>query len=169
MWIAIGAFIMMFGGLTSGYLVRRSQGNWEQFNLPFEAYISTVIILISSLTLIVAVRSFKSGNMTLHRSMVFISFLLGVAFSVLQYFGFQTLSAQIKWHDNVAFQYLVVIALVHALHIIGGLVTLLVLLLRTFNRKVQTDNATGLELAATYWHFVDILWLYLFVFFLLNR
>lgn len=169
MWIAIGSIIMMFGGLTSGYIVRKSQGNWETFKLPGEFYISTAVILVSSATLMLALRSFKQRKMILHRNLVTLTFILGVAFTVLQYFGFKELFASMKWANNVAFQYLIVIVLVHALHIIGGVVALLILWLQTYSRKVKTYSTTALEIVSTYWHFVDILWLYLFIFFLLNR
>lgn len=169
MWIAIGSIIMMFGGLTSGYIVRKSQGNWESFNLPVTFYISTVVILLSSATLMLAARSFKQRQMPLHRSMVTLTFILGISFTVLQYFGFKDLYLQMKWANNVSFQYLIVIVLVHGLHIIGGVVALLILFLKTFSRKVKTYSSTGLEIVSTYWHFVDILWIYLFIFFVMNR
>lgn len=169
MWIAIGSIIMMFGGLTSGYIVRKSQGNWETFKLPAAFYISTVVILLSSATLMLALRSFKQRKMVLHRNMVTLTFILGIAFTVLQYIGFKELFQQMKWANNVAFQYLIVIVLVHALHIIGGVAALLILFLQTYSRKVKTYSTTALEIVSTYWHFVDILWIYLFIFFLMNR
>lgn len=169
MWIAIGSIIMMFGGLTSGYIVRRSQGNWETFRLPLAFYISTAVILVSSLTLHMALRSFRQRRMPLHRSLVTLTFLLGIAFTLLQYFGFKDLYYQMKWNNNVSFQYLIVIVLVHALHILGGVAALLILWLRTYSRKVKTYSSTGLEIASTYWHFVDLLWIYLFIFFIMNR
>jgi len=169
MWIAIGSIIMMFGGLTSGYIVRKSQGDWETFKLPVEFYISTAVILLSSGTLMIALRSFKQRKMQLHRNMVSLTFLLGVAFTALQYFGFKELLHSMHWANNVAFQYLIVIIVVHALHILGGIVTLFVLFLQTYSRKVKTYRSNALEIASTYWHFVDILWIYLFIFFLTNR
>lgn len=169
MWIAIGSIIMMFGGLTSGYIVRKSQGNWDSFKLPTEFFLSTIAILLSSATIMIAVRSFKQRKMQLHRNMVAITFILGITFTVLQYFGFKELLQGMKWADNVSFQYLIVIILVHALHILGGVVALLVLFLQTFSKKVKTYSSNALEIAATYWHFVDILWIYLFLFFVLNR
>jgi cytochrome c oxidase subunit 3 len=169
MWIAIGSIIMMFGGLTSGYIVRKSQGNWQQFDLPIEFYISTVAIVLSSFTLMLAVRSFKQRNMQLHRNMVTFTLILGLAFTFLQYFGFADLYNQLRWGNNVSFQYLIVIVLVHALHIIGGVVALFILFFRTFSRKTKMYSSTGLEIVGTYWHFVDILWIYLFLFFVMNR
>ena len=169
MWIAIGSIIMMFGGLTSGYIVRKAQGNWQSFDLPAEFYASTVAILLSSLTLIVALRSFRDRKMQLHRSMVTLTLILGLAFTVLQYIGFADLYHQLKWSNNVSFQYLIVIVLVHALHIIGGVVALFILFFKTFSRRTKTYSSTGLEIVSTYWHFVDILWIYLFLFFVMNR
>lgn len=169
MWIAIGSIIMMFGGLTSGYIVRKSQGNWESFTLPVEFYFSTIVILLSSITIIMALRSFKQRKMQLHRSMVTLTLILGLAFTLLQYLGFKDMYHQLKWNNNVSFQYLIVIVLVHALHILGGVVALFILFFRTYSRKVKRYNTTGIEIVSTYWHFVDILWLYLFAFFLLNR
>jgi len=169
MWIAIGSIIMMFGGLTSGYIVRRSQGNWETFSLPVTFYISTVVILLSSATLALASRSFRQRQMRLHRNMVTLTFVLGIVFTILQYIGFKELYHQMKWSNNVSFQYLIVIVLVHALHIVGGVFALLYLFLKTYSRKVKTYSSTGIEIVSTYWHFVDILWIYLFVFFVLNR
>ena len=169
MWIAIGSIIMMFGGLTSGYIVRKSQGDWETFKLPVEFYISTAAILVSSGTLMIALKSFKQRKMRLHRNMVSLTFILGILFTVLQYYGFKELLSGMKWANNVAFQYLIVIILVHALHILGGIVTLFVLFLQTYSRKVKTYSSNALEIASTYWHFVDILWIYLFLFFITNR
>jgi cytochrome c oxidase subunit 3 len=74
-----------------------------------------------------------------------------------------------KWSNNVSFQYLIVIVLVHAIHILGGVAALFILLLKTYSRKVKTYSTTGLEIAGTYWHFVDLLWIYLFLFFIMNR
>lgn len=169
MWIAIGSIIMMFGGLTSGYIVRKSQGNWEQLNMPVAFYYSTVVILLSSLSLWLAVRSFKQRKMLLHNNMVTLTLILGVTFATLQYYGFKELLLETQWANNVSFQYLIVIVLVHAVHILGGVVALLLLFLRSFNRKKKVYSSTGHELVSAYWHFVDILWIYLFLFFLLNQ
>lgn len=169
MWVAIGSIIMMFGGLTSGYIVRKAQGNWEQLNMPVEFYYSTVVILLSSATLWLAVKYFKQRKMALHNVVVTLTLILGIAFAVLQYVGFKDLLQNTHWANNVSFQYLIVIVLVHAIHILGGVVALLFLFLRSFNRRRKVYSITGHELVSTYWHFVDILWIYLFVFFLLNQ
>lgn len=169
MWFAIGSIIMMFGGFTSGFIVRKSQGNWLHLELPLLFYISTAVILGSSLTLWLAVRAFKQRSMPLHKNLVTLTMILGIAFALLQYFGFKELLGHTVWNNNVAFQYIIVIILVHALHILGGVVALLIMFARTFNKRVRTYSTVGLEIISTYWHFVDILWIYLFVFFLINQ
>ncbi len=169
LWIAIGSIIMMFGGFTSGFIVRKSQGNWLHYKLPVEFYISTGVVILSSLAIHLAVKSFKSRKMAFHKNMVALSLFLGVAFVVLQYFGFKDLYGQFKWDNNVSFQFITVIVLMHALHIAGGVAALIILFLRTFGRRVKIYSPVGIDMVAAYWHFVDILWLYLFVFFLLNQ
>jgi len=168
MWIAIGSIIMMFGGFTSAYIVRRSQGNWFKFDLPFVFYISTVAILLSSLTLWLAVRCFKKRSMAMHKRLVLVTVILGIAFAVLQYIGFKDLFAHISWSNNVALQYIIVIVGMHALHVIGGVIALLIMFAHTFNNRLKIYSSTGLEIISTYWHFVDILWIYLLLFFLIT-
>lgn len=177
LWLAIGSIIMMFGGFTSGFIVRKSQGGWINYKVPPEFYISTVVILLSSLTMHLAVKSFKERRMAFHKNMVALTLILGVAFTILQYFGFKDLFHELKialgqqdvWSNNVSLQFLVVIVLVHALHIIGGIVALIILFIMTFGRRVKIYSPSGIQMVATYWHFVDILWIYLFIFFLLNQ
>lgn len=168
-WIAIGSIIMMFGGFTSGFIVRKAQGSWLELPLPPLFYTSTVVILLSSLSLWLAVRSFKRRQMSLHKNMVSLTMLLGLLFAICQYFGFKELFEFTHWNNNVSFQYLLVIIGVHAVHVLGGVVALAIMFLRTFSKRVKLYSTAGLEIISTYWHFVDILWIYLFIFFLLNQ
>ena len=94
LWVAIGSIIMMFAGLTSAYIVKSNQTNWITVELPKAFWISTAVILISSLTLQMALRSFKQREMNKYRLLIGITVILGVAFVVLQWFGFQELWAQ---------------------------------------------------------------------------
>lgn len=171
MWIALASIIMMFGGFTSGYIVRKSQGNWLEFDMPVHLYASTVTVLLSSLTLWLAGRSYKKGNGAGYAVGLLITAILGITFASLQYFGFKTLFEQITWNNNVSLQYLLVIVLVHAIHILGGVIALIVMsILAVMRRKSLTPKVENISLSimATFWHFVGILWIYLFLFFLLN-
>ena len=166
LWLGIGSIIMMFAGLTSGFLVRKPQGDWESFPIPTAFYFSTVCVLVSSLTMHLAVKAFKEGARAVHRRWILLTLILGVAFTISQVAGFYELIAVRHWQNNISFQFLIAIVLVHALHILGGIVTILIFFFKTFSRRFQEFSKDGIEMAATYCHFVDILWIYLFVFFL---
>ena len=170
MWVAICSIIMMFAGLTSAYIVRQSQGNWVYYKLPGLFYISTVLIAASSVTMHMGVKAFKSRAMPKFRSLMILTLVLGVAFAICQYVGFQLLYADnIKLNGNPSESFLFIIAGLHLFHIIGGIIALLIVFFRAFRTSVKVYNATGLEVMDTYWHFVDVLWIYLFVFFLANQ
>ncbi|TAE72978.1 MAG: heme-copper oxidase subunit III, partial [Bacteroidetes bacterium] len=94
MWVAMGSIVMMFAGLTSAYLVRRSLGNWQEFSLPLVFWYSTVAIVASSVTMHLAVKSFKARERVRYRQMITATMLLGLAFAVLQAFGFYQLHLQ---------------------------------------------------------------------------
>lgn len=167
LWVAMASIIMMFAGLTSAYIVKSSQANWEIVEIPSLFYYSTAAIIISSLTIQGALRSFKQREMRQYRLWITITGLLGLIFVVLQWFGFQWL-----WENGVQFQgsgagqFLYIIAGLHALHVIGGVVALLVIILRAFFSRTRIYNSVPVEIMSTYWHFVDILWIYLLVFFI---
>jgi cytochrome c oxidase subunit III len=167
LWVAIAAIIMMFAGLTSAYIVKSGQPNWEEVQTPNEFWYSTIAILLSSLMIQMALRSFKQRNMPAYRNLLLLSIILGTAFVIFQWLGFQWL-----WENGVIFkngsgagQFLYIIAGLHAIHLLGGIIAMLVLWFRAYLGSVKNYNAVPVEIAATYWHFVDILWIYLLVFF----
>lgn len=170
MWVAIGSISMMFAGLTSAYIVRHAQGNWVYYALPSLFTYSTFCIIASSLTMILALRSFKKGMVARSQNMILVTLLLGIAFGILQYMGFKALYAQdIRVDGNPSESFLFIIAGLHLLHILGGIVALFIVFIRNKIKGLNNKNATGLEVIAAYWHFVDLLWIYLFSFFLLNQ
>jgi cytochrome c oxidase subunit III len=167
MWVAIGSIVMMFAGLTSAFIVKSNQTSWKTVTIPEVFWISTVVIVISSITLQMALRSFKQREMNRYRSLIGVTLLLGIAFIVLQWLGFQDLWAQkITFRGSGAGQFLYVIFGLHALHVAGGVIALFVMLVKAYAGKSKLYSAVPVEVAATYWHFVDLLWLYLLIFFL---
>ena len=171
MWIAIGSIIMMFAGLTSAYIVKSNQASWQGVITPKVFWYSTAAILLSSLTIQMALRSFKQREMNRYRQLMAVTMILGVVFITLQWIGFNEL-----WNSGIRFtgvagagQFLYVIFGLHALHVLGGAIALLVMLIKAFFSQTKTYGSTGVEVMATYWHFVDILWIYLFVFFILIK
>jgi cytochrome c oxidase subunit III len=169
LWVAIASILMMFAGLTSAFIVKSNLVGWKNIVLPKVFWYSTAAIVLSSLTVAMAVRSFKQREMRQYRTMIAVTFILGIVFVVLQVLGFQGL-----WEQHIRFngsagagQFLYVIFGLHAIHVIGGIIALLVLFFRAFFGKIKLYSSVPVEVAATYWHFVDILWVYLLVFFLL--
>lgn len=166
MWIAICSISMMFAGFTSAVIVRQAQGNWVDLKLSNWFFVSTAVIIASSVTMQLILRSFKQRNMRLHKQLVVLTMILGLLFGLFQYLGFHQMLEGSYWNNNVSMQFILAIVVVHALHVFGGIVALAIMFGRTFNRKVKKYSLTGLELISTYWHFVDILWIYLLLFFL---
>lgn len=170
LWVAMASILMMFAGLTSAYIVRHAQGNWVYYKLPTLFTISTVTIVLSSITMALGVKAFKQRAMPRFRMLISATLVLGILFAVFQYLGFQQLYANnIRVNGNPSESFLFIIAGLHLLHILGGIIALIIVFFRAFRYKVKVYNATGLEIVATYWHFVDALWIYLFVFFLANQ
>jgi cytochrome c oxidase subunit 3 len=185
LWVAMGSISMMFAGLTSAYVVKQAGGNWRTFHLPFVFWISTVVILLSSITIILGLKAFKNREMIKYKRLITATLILGVSFGVLQFAGFSTLYSQpqqvvfngetearylpVTVAGNPSESFLFIIAGLHLLHILGGVVALVIIYVKTLRKRVKVYNSTGLEIVASYWHFVDVLWIYLFVFFLANQ
>lgn len=170
MWIAMGSIIMMFAGLTSAYIVRKAQGNWVNYELPAIFWGSTIAILASSVTMHMGVKAFKNRRMIPFRRLISATLILGILFGASQYIGFLQLYANnIRIDGNPSESFLFIIAGLHLLHILGGIIALLIVFIKAFRTRIKVYNSTGLEIVAAYWHFVDVLWIYLFVFFLANQ
>ncbi|MBC7946629.1 MAG: cytochrome c oxidase subunit 3 [Chitinophagaceae bacterium] len=168
LWVAIASILMMFAGLTSAFIVKSNLTGWKDIDMPKVFWYSTAVILVSSVTVQAALRSFRQREMRQYRSLIGVTLVLGILFVILQWFGFKSL-----WDQNVKFtgsagagQFLYVIFGLHAIHVIGGIITLLVMFLKAFFGKVKLYSSVPVEVLATYWHFVDILWIYLLLFFI---
>jgi cytochrome c oxidase subunit 3 len=167
MWVAIGSILMMFAGLTSAYIVKSNQASWQEVIMPKIFWVSTAVILISSLTVQMALRSFKQREMSQYRRLIAVTFVLGIAFVLLQCIGFvQLWDQKITLKGSGAGQFLYVIIGLHAVHVLGGVIALMVMFIKAFFGKTKLYSSVPVEVAATYWHFVDALWIYLLVFFL---
>jgi cytochrome c oxidase subunit 3 len=168
MWVAIGSIIMMFAGLTSAYIVKSNLAGWQSIEMPQIFWYSTATILLSSVVMQMALRSFKQREMNQYRWLIAGTLLLGVGFVVLQWIGFQQL-----WNSGVQFkgssgsgQFLYVIAGLHAVHVLGGVIALMIMFIKAFFGRTKLYSSVPVEIMATYWHFVDLLWIYLLVFFM---
>ncbi|MGI8950616.1 MAG: cytochrome c oxidase subunit 3 [Chitinophagaceae bacterium] len=169
LWIAMASIVMMFAGLTSAYIVRRSQANWLEFTLPNIFWLSTFIILLSSLTMHLSLKYFKAREMARYRKFITATAFLGVLFALMQVFGFKYLYTHgvqiIGVGSNPSASFLGIITGLHALHVLGGVIALLIIFFRAYNLKKKNYSSVPVEIVSTYWHFVDALWIYLFIFF----
>jgi cytochrome c oxidase subunit 3 len=166
MWVAIGAIIMMFAGLTSAYIVKSGQASWVGVKTPVMFWYSTAVLLISSITIQASLRAFRQKNMSSFRSLFLATLVLGIVFVLLQWLGFRYLwDHGVRLEGAGAGQFLYIIFGLHAVHVLGGIVALIVIAIRQFFGKTRSYDATPIEVMSTYWHFVDVLWLYLLIFF----
>jgi cytochrome c oxidase subunit 3 len=171
LWVGIATIIMMFGAFTSAYIVRRAAGNWYEFKLPDIFLYNTLVILASSITLHFAFRAFKKGMEKPYKLLLLTTFILGIAFVVLQYQGWKALTAMgATFTANPSTSFVYVISGVHAAHVLGGVAALVVAMIHGFYLPFKPTMRRKLrfELVINYWHFVDILWVYLVVFFILQ-
>jgi cytochrome c oxidase subunit 3 len=187
MWLAIVAISMTFAGFTSAFIVRRGAGgNWLGVDLPTTFTITTFLILFSSLTLQVAHISNKKQNKLLTAVGLFFTLIFGISFCVLQYIGWHNLVEQgffPAFNPNPAPQYFFALVLIHALHVSGGLIFLTIAFYNSLKALRQTDSIEAItlleekekgffrirtDLLTIYWHFIGILWLYLFIFLTFN-
>jgi cytochrome c oxidase subunit 3 len=168
----------MFAGLTSAYIVRKGAGEWVNYKLPDIFWISTLVIILSSISIQKSYYDYKKENYKSHRSMLLVSLVLGFVFIVLQYLGWSKLASfGIRLQSNPSGAFFYVISGLHALHVIGGIVILLIFWVRSLMRtepvkilleEVNPERMVGHKLLVTYWHFIGILWIYLFSFLMIN-
>ena len=168
LWVAMASIIMMFAGFTSAYIVKRNQANWQGFDLPVMFWYSTATIIISSITMQLALRNFRQRRFGAYKQLMIVTGILGLVFISMQFMGFSILNNNgvklIGQGSNVAGSFLAVIAGMHLLHVLGGIIAIIIMLLKAMRKHTRSYNTVPVEVLNTYWHFVDGLWIYLFVF-----
>ncbi len=169
LWVGMASILMMFAGFTSAYIVKRNDSNWLEFSLPPVFWYSTVVILLSSLTIYLAQKAFKARDMARYKTLITVTMVLGVLFVILQISGFSYLQEHgvklIGRNSNASGSFLGVITGVHMLHVIGGVIVLIIMFLKSFSSTKRNYSSVPIEVVGTYWHFVDGIWIYLFIFF----
>lgn len=170
MWAGCASIVMMFAGLSSAYIVKRNQANWLTYDIPLIFWYSTAVIILSSITIILSRKAFINREMKQYRAWLGFTTLLGITFVILQYFGFTQLWENgITLTRNVSFSFLYIIVGLHALHVMGGVVALVIMYLKSFSSTRKNYSPISIELMNIYWHFVDLLWIYLLFFLVLIR
>lgn len=173
LWLFMVSVMMLFGAWTSAYIVKRGEPGWASFELPGQFWLNTGLIILSSVTMIWAHYSAKKDNLETTKIALSITTVLGLAFLVGQWLAWQKM-VEMNYYfagsgSNSSSSFIYVITGFHGLHIVSGVVFLLIVLYATFKYKVHSKNMLKMEMCSTYWHFLGGLWLYLFVFLLLNR
>ncbi|UJH90869.1 cytochrome c oxidase subunit 3 [Antarcticibacterium sp. 1MA-6-2] len=169
LWFGIISMVMMFAGLTSAYVVSKSLPDWvEGFEIPGSLYWSTLVIIVSSITIILAKRSIASNNRKAGTAWLMATLGLGIAFVVLQFQSFsEIISAGYYFtgsESNITTSFIYIVVLAHLAHLTAGLIVLLVVIYNHFKQRYYPGQMLGFELGATFWHFLDALWVYLFLF-----
>lgn len=163
-WVGIAAITMTFAAFTSAMVIRQSSSDWRHFALPPILYLDTVVLLASSATLELARRGF-SGRLDVKRSAalawLYGTLGLGVLFIAGQYAAWTQLKAEglyLATNPSSSFFYLFTAA--HALHVLGGMSGLVLVIWRLSKRPPALHGST-LDTVSYYWHFMDVLWVYL--------
>jgi cytochrome c oxidase subunit III len=169
MWMAMGSLFMVFAGLTSAFILQSTSPNWVKFKLPTIFWVSTIFIVVSSYTMHESVKAFKTRDQKKYKKFVLLTALLGVLFIVSQIIGFNNLYQQrITLQGNASNGFLFIICGLHIAHVVAAIIALIIVYLIAFRKKVKVYSSTSIEVMSLFWHFVDALWIYLFLFFLLN-
>jgi cytochrome c oxidase subunit 3 len=173
LWLGLVSIGMMFAGLTSGYIVRRETGTWLKFDLPFTFWISTACILMSSITMNWSVQLIRKNDLRMLPDAILTTFLLGIGFGACQFISWHALISKNIYltgtESSASGSYLYIISALHLCHIAGGLIALAVVFFKSVRKRYTSGNYLGIKLCATYWHFLDALWVYLFLFMLIMR
>jgi len=166
---AMLSMTMMFAGLTSAFVVSKSRADWlKNFELPVAFYISTAVIIGCSVTFHLAKKAIQKDNRNATTSFLLGTLALGILFVILQFIGFGQIVAAGYYFtgsaSNITTTFLYVVTIAHMAHLAGGLISLLIIIYNHFKQKYNSTQTLGIELGAMYWHFLDLLWVYLFLF-----
>ncbi|GAA4325035.1 cytochrome c oxidase subunit 3 [Mucilaginibacter gynuensis] len=172
MWIFIFTSFMFFAALTSGFIVYSGgKGHALNLTLPSVFLYSTITIAVSSITMFLSSRAAKTLQFGQQRMFLWLTILLGIAFFAIQIYGWGILiDKQIYFiNPNASVSFVYVFTAMHLIHILAGLLLLVNTLVKSYRNTAQVKNLYNMEMSAIFWHFVDIIWIYLYVFLLLNQ
>ena len=160
---------MSFAGLTSAYIISKERTDWlTDFEIPQAFYISLAVMILSSIAFIIAKKAVKNGKNAMGMGLLLTTFVLGVVFVYLQFLGFSQIIENGYFftgsESSITTSFIYLVVLLHLAHITAGLICILVVIYNHYKLNYANGKTLGIELAATFWHFVDILWIYLFLF-----
>ncbi len=166
---AMISMTMMFAGLTSALVVSKSRPDWlKDFQLPSSFFISLAVIILCSITMHFAKNAIKKDNRSATTYLLWTTLALGLAFVYFQFEGFTQLFENhlypVGGSGSITISFLYVLVYAHLAHLSGGIISLLIIIYNHFKQKYNSSQFLGIELGAMYWHFLDFLWIYLFLF-----
>ena len=166
---AMISMFMMFAGLTSAYLVSSSRKDWiHTMIMPPAFTISTILIILSSVTIHLAKKAIQKDDRKNTTLFLLGTLALGIAFVFFQFKGFSQIVEMGYFftgsESTVTSSFLYVLTILHLVHLAAGIISLLIIIYNHFKQKYNSTQSTGIELGAMFWHFLDILWVYLFLF-----
>lgn len=169
LWFAMISMIMMFAGLTSAYVVSKSRADWmKNFQLPSVFMISTGVILLCSVTFHLAKLAIQKDQKQRTTFFLIATLLLGIVFVFSQFNGFHQLFLNnlvpVGGAGSITISFLYMFVFVHLAHLAGGIISLIIIIYNHFKQKYNSTQYLGIELGAMYWHFLDLLWIYLVLF-----
>ena len=173
MWIFIFTSFMFFAALSSGFIVYSGgHGHGLDVIMPRAFLYSTIVIICSSVKLFIASRAAKQLQFARQRLFLWLTFFLGIAFFAVQIYAWYVLAYKMDVHftdPNASRAFIYVFSGMHLLHVIAALLVLLNTIISTYRNTTQARNLFKMEMTSIFWHFLDIIWIYLYVFLLLNQ
>jgi cytochrome c oxidase subunit 3 len=173
LWIGMISMVMVFAALTSAYVVRMEKGDWMRFELPQMFYISTAVIMLSSVTMNWTLSSAKKNDFKNIKRAALLTLLLGIVFVVFQFKAWGVLVEQKVFfagkYSNASGSFLYALTGLHMAHLAGGIISILVVWIKSLGQRYNSGDLLGIRLCAIFWHFLDLLWIYLFLFLLFVR
>lgn len=169
LWFGMVSIVMLFAGLTSAVIVRKGDGNWTSFELPDIFLVSTITLAISSISIILAQIGARKNIQGLVKAGLSTTLALGLAFIYMQIEGYDQLVAMEIFftgaEQTASGSFLYIISGLHIAHLLGGIIALIITTINGFLGKYKPKNLLGLQLCSIYWHFMDAMWIYLYIFF----
>ena len=174
LWFGMISLTMSFLGITSGYIVSKERADWlTDFQIPEAFYISLFVILLSSITFYFAKKYVIAQQKKQGMIFLIITFLLGTTFIILQFKGFSEIISSGYFftgsESTITTSFIYLVVLLHLTHMLAALISVIVVIYNHYKQRYTFGNTVGIEIAATFWHFVDVLWIYLFLFFYFVR
>jgi cytochrome c oxidase subunit 3 len=169
LWVGMASIVMLFGALTSAYIVKQGASNWLNIKIPTLFYLSTVLIVSSSVSIHAARNSFRRSNWASYKGFLVLTLIIGILFLIVQYNGWtQLFNGGVDLKANVAGSFFYLITGAHAAHLLGGIGVLIATIINAYvlPNTINDNRKTKVEMLLHYWHFMGILWIYLLGFIL---